>query len=229
MGANRTHERVDFEMPERPLVVLIGGGTGVGKSTVATRLARELGIARVTSTDFIREVMRSVVPETIAPELSRSSFELDRERSPNAASAHAEFERQAQQVLVGVRAEIERAAREGTSLILEGIHLCPGLADFGSVSNTLIIHVILSVDDKDDLVGRFERRAEASERPAGRYEQGLEAIRQLQAHLVTGARRSGVPVIENRQLDTTVSRLRDLIFADVEGVRRPRGLAPAPP
>jgi 2-phosphoglycerate kinase len=218
----------DFEMLERPLVVLIGGGTGVGKSTVATQVARDLGVTRVSSTDFIREVLRSVVPETIAPELSRSSFELDQHLSPNGATAHAEFERQAQQVLVGVRAEIERAVREGTSLILEGIHLFPGLVDLGAVSDTLIVQVVLTVEHSDDLVDRFEGRAAGSERPAGRYEEGLEAIRKLQAHLVATARRSGIPVIENRELDATVRRVLDVIFAAVEGVRSPQRSAPAP-
>jgi 2-phosphoglycerate kinase len=213
---------------ERPLVVLIGGGTGVGKSTVATQLARDLGITRVLGTDFTREVLRSVVPERIAPELSRSSFELDHDLSPNGATAHAEFERQAQEVLVGVRAEIERAVREGTSVILEGIHLFPGLVDLDAVSDGLVVYVILTVDDRDALVDRFEGRARDSERPAGRYEEGLEAIRNLQAHFVNAARRSGVPVIENLQVDTTVRRLLDLIFAAVEAVRPPRGPAPAP-
>ena len=68
----------DLEALGRPLVVLIGGATGVGKSTIATELAARLGITRVSSTDFIRQILRSVVSEAIAPELSRSSFELDR-------------------------------------------------------------------------------------------------------------------------------------------------------
>src|SRR6266511_3311568 len=45
-------ERLDI-----PLVILIGGATGVGKSTIATQLAARLGIVRVVATDAIREVM----------------------------------------------------------------------------------------------------------------------------------------------------------------------------
>ena len=43
-----------------PLVILIGGATGVGKSTIATQLAARLGIVRVVATDAIREVMRAM-------------------------------------------------------------------------------------------------------------------------------------------------------------------------
>ena len=54
---------------DRPIVILIGGATGTGKSTVATEIAYRLGITRVTSTDFIRQTMRAFfslnsVPET---------------------------------------------------------------------------------------------------------------------------------------------------------------------
>ena len=38
-----------------PIVLLIGGATGTGKSTVATEIAYRLGITRVTSTDFVRQ------------------------------------------------------------------------------------------------------------------------------------------------------------------------------
>ena len=203
------------------LVVLIGGGTGVGKSTVASELARALGITHVSSTDLIREILRSVVPENMAPELARSSFELDRDASRR---AHAEFERQARQVLVGVRAEIQRAGREGTSLILEGIHLCPGLVDLGAASGSVAVHAILTLDDRDALVQRLEKRADESARPAERYEDGLEAIRELQAHLVTSARRTGVPVIENRHVDATVRVMRHLIDEALESVQASPGM-----
>ena len=50
-----------------PLVILLGGATGVGKSTIATMLASRLGITRVIPTDAIREVMRSMFTEGHLP------------------------------------------------------------------------------------------------------------------------------------------------------------------
>ena len=212
----------DLEALGRPLVVLIGGATGVGKSTIATELAARLGITRVSSTDFIRQILRSVVSEAIAPELSRSSFELDRGSGVDNARSHFEFERQAQEVLVGVRAAIDRAVAEGTSIILEGIHLLPCLIDLTGVRDALVVAVVLQVEDEDDHEDRFARRARTSQRPAERYGDGLVAIRALQGHLVGCAQSNGVPVIANRDEHATVRCVLDVVLNAVDDALRPR-------
>src|SRR5207302_2322802 len=68
-----------------PLVLLIGGATGVGKSTIATQIAARLGIVRVVATDAIREVMRALFSKELMPTLYTSSFDAGtalRERAP---------------------------------------------------------------------------------------------------------------------------------------------------
>ena len=67
----------EVESLDVPLVILIGGATGVGKSTIATQLAARMGIVRVVATDAIREVMRSMFSPELMPTLHMSSFEAD--------------------------------------------------------------------------------------------------------------------------------------------------------
>jgi hypothetical protein len=59
---------------EPPKLILISGGPGTGKSTFGMSLALEQGILKCISTDTVRAVMRSYVPESISPPLHRSSY-----------------------------------------------------------------------------------------------------------------------------------------------------------
>ena len=44
--------------PDKPVIVVLGGTTGAGKTSIALEVALRLGIRRVLSTDAIRQVMR---------------------------------------------------------------------------------------------------------------------------------------------------------------------------
>src|SRR6185295_796291 len=104
-----------------PLVILLGGATGVGKSTIATMLASRLGITRVIPTDAIREVMRSMFSEDLFPSLHTSSFDAARlVKHPLPRSADPViigFREQVSAVAVGIEALVSRAVSEGTDLI----------------------------------------------------------------------------------------------------------------
>ena len=65
---------------EEPLLLLVGGATGTGKSTIATEAAHRLGITRVTSTDFIRQTMRAFFSAEFMAGLSLSSRNLGEAR-----------------------------------------------------------------------------------------------------------------------------------------------------
>src|SRR5207245_729003 len=98
----------EIENLDVPIIVLIGGATGVGKSTIATQLAARLGIVRVVATDAIREVMRAMFSPELMPTLYTSSFQADAAlREPPAKSGDAlvlGFREQAAAVAVGLNA-----------------------------------------------------------------------------------------------------------------------------
>ncbi len=117
---------------DEPLLLLVGGTTGTGKSSIATEAAHRLGITRVTSTDFIRQTMRAFFAEEFMPSVHYSSFEarlaLTRaEEEESGDAAILGFLDQTRNVLVGVQAALERAATERWSMVLEGVHLVPGM------------------------------------------------------------------------------------------------------
>jgi len=207
----------ELERLDLPLIVLIGGGTGTGKSSVATEIAYRLGITRVTSTDFIRQTMRAFFSEEFMPSIHYSSFEAGEAVTGSEGDPRlVGFLDQTRNVLVGVRAVIERALQEGFSMVLEGVHLVPGMLP--PIQGALVVHCVLSIDDEQHHATHFYVRDSASEglRPVQRYLDALPDIRVVQDAILERARRFEVPVVENSDLGRTITSVMELIFASAE-------------
>src|SRR5205085_7302865 len=118
----RLRQFAELRELDLPVILLVGGATGTGKSTVATEAAHRLGITRVTSTDFIRQTIRAFFSEEFMPSVHYSSFEAGQSvaDADTGDPTLLGFLDQTRNVLVGVEAAILRAVREGLSLVLEG-------------------------------------------------------------------------------------------------------------
>jgi 2-phosphoglycerate kinase len=208
----------EVEKLDVPLVILIGGATGVGKSTIATQLAARLGIVRFVATDAIREVMRSMFSPELMPTLHTSSFEADVAlREPPTRSADpliVGFREQTAAVAVGINALIERAALEGTSIIIEGAHVVPGFFDLDAFAGRILaVPFVISVDDEERHRSHFGAREDAiASRPAQRYATGFANIRRLQAYVKSQALSHDVPVIPNYGFDQSIAAVIDLVM-----------------
>jgi 2-phosphoglycerate kinase len=210
-----------------PLIILIGGTTGVGKSTIATQLAARLGITRIISTDAIREVMRAMFSERLMPTLHTSSFEAhEAVRGPLPRSADPViigFEEQVRAVAVAVEALIERSVLEGTDLILEGAHLVPGFIQSPPWSppwedKAVVVPILITVDDED--VHRshfFLRGTETGQRNVDRYLKSFDNIRKVQKYIRGLAVQHDTPVFSSYSLDATLAAVIDhVVSAAVE-------------
>jgi 2-phosphoglycerate kinase len=78
LAIGRLRRYQDLDELDLPLIILIGGATGTGKSTVAAEVAYRLGITRVTSTDFVRQTMRALFTPEFLPAIHYSSFDAGR-------------------------------------------------------------------------------------------------------------------------------------------------------
>lgn len=202
---------------DQPLILLIGGATGTGKSTLATEVAYRLGIRRVTSTDFVRQTMRAFFSREFMPAIHESSFEAG---AALAAGVVEGFLEQTRNVLVGVQAAIDRAIQEGWSLVLEGVHLVPGM--LRPVEGALAVECVLAIGDAEEHAAHFWVRDAASEglRPVRKYLDALTDIRLVHDHIVERARLLGVPVVENADLERGIEAVIELVLTGTERLER---------
>jgi 2-phosphoglycerate kinase len=206
-----------------PIVLLLGGATGTGKSTIATEAAYRLGITRVTSTDFIRQTMRAFFSRDFMPSVHYSSFEAKvGENESNAPEGMLNgFLDQTRNVLVGVGAALDRALHEGWSMVIEGVHLVPGMVP--PIEGPVVVECVVAIGDEDEHLAHFQIRDSASGgmRPLEKYVEHFADIRALQDYIVERARRTGVPIVDRPTVDTAVAEVIGLVLDAAERVERP--------
>jgi len=203
---------------DKPLVILIGGATGVGKSTIATQLAGRLGITRIIPTDAIREVMRAMFSEELMPTLHTSSFDavhLVRHPIPRSADpVIIGFREQVSVIAPGIQALIRRAMVEGTDLIVEGAHVVPGFINPAEFPDAVVVPLVITADDVEVHRAHFMMRAhETRSRPSDRYLDFFDNIRKIQRYVKSLALERGVPLVPSYNLDSTLSQVIELVVS----------------
>ncbi len=200
----------------RPLIILIGGGTGVGTSTISTELANLLNITKVIGSDSIREIMRSTIPKNIAPDMHTSTYNawgLYKNIPSKKTSILHGYYNQVRKVSFGVNAMINRALRENESIIIEGVHIFPGM--FENHKNTF--EYFLDIKDGEAHKSRFYRREGVNSlRPASRYLKYFKEIRTIRDFIINEVKKKKIPIIESIEVQETLNKLIRQLQIDSE-------------
>lgn len=224
-SARRFQAWMDFKRSRVPLVVLLAGSSGTGKSTVAAELSLRLDIGSVQSTDTLREVMRLLVPEPLAPELHHSSFEawrglpcLPGSRQDPTALVLEGFLAQANKVAVAAEGVIRRSVKEKSSTILEGIHLRPGFYQRLRDVEAIVVPILLVTHDLQDLRNHLVHRGiDSPARGSERYLDQIKNIWRIQSQFLEEAASSGVSIVPNIQVRDTVRQVLGIVSDAVAG------------
>ena len=212
----------DMRDLERPLVVLLGGVTGVGKSTVATQLAGRLGFGHVIATDQVRQVVRAFFSHEFLPSVHHSSFDVARALSDlpeDDQGTIAGFLRQVHDIAPGVDALVERAISDRTPMVLEGVHLLPDLPSPSLMARATAVRALIAVRDPEAHRLHFHARGAQTLRAPERYLEALDRIRTLQDYLIVRAEAAGIPVIDAGSLEVTLRRVLEVVL-DAVGAGR---------
>ena len=201
-----------YQEPERPVILLLGGAAGVGKTSLGLEVAHRLGIGRVLSSDSVRQIMRIMLSPELSPAIHASSYDAYKLFPPDALGDDPvidAFRAQTSTVAVGVRASMDRAVAENTSIVLDGVALVPGMIDLAAYTDLAdVIFLVVATLDTEGYTGRFSARADGQrERAAHRYLDNLGAILRIQEHFLEVAERHDIPIVDNVSFDRAVVQI----------------------
>lgn len=217
-AANFYLSRRQLEISGEPLIILVGGATGTGKSTVSFELAYRLDMVRTQSTDMMREVIRSYLAPHVVPTLAYSSFDAWRGLPGVMAQAGqrktdnpviAGFLAQFTSVRPALEATIARALKERHDMIVDGVHVLPMELDLARARKAaVVVSIMLAVTTRQQLAKQLSWRSrEQPDRDSSRHVDKLDAIWELQSFLLNLADKSHIPVIANWTIEDSVREI----------------------
>lgn len=198
----------------KPLIVLIGGATNTGKSTLASEIAYRLGIRQVIASDSIREVLKTLYPneqDLRAPtyRVGGSSSQKEREEV---------YLRQCLLVWRHILPIIERCRRGGEAIVIEGVHLHPRVV----VEHTPhwirdCVFVVLRLDSKATHRARFVARAHSTHfhKKPNRYISRFSGIRFVNDLFTTAAVEFGIQSCDAADFHEVRSFVLDLVYSRI--------------
>mgnify|MGYP003321271374 FL=1 len=164
-------------------LLIITGSSGVGKSTLSTRVASNLDFSKIVSTDTIRETLRTKFDRDEIPALHRSSFE------PAGSGAIEDWHQTVAVLSEAIRAVVKRAATKSSDLLLEGvpiIHSEEIISEWRS-SGGVSCGVVLRVDDEETHQKFIRFREKHNSRGVTHYLGNFDRIREIQNRMIIDA------------------------------------------
>lgn len=200
----------------KPYVILIGSASGIGKSTIASEISNKLNIKYLLETDFIREVVRGIIGSDYAPALHKSSYDAyttlrDTFNYENEEKLiEAGFEEHASFVIPAVEKVIKRSVKDHDSIVIEGVHLVPGLINIDQFKNDANVYFFILTADKEAHQERFISRAIAIKRGGAQLDYFREN-RIINDDLIRKANSLSIPVINNISMEQSIKKILQII------------------
>jgi 2-phosphoglycerate kinase len=191
-----------------PLVILIGGHIGTGKSTFASLLAEKIKNINIISTGVIRAIYQSLLTREKFPELFYHSYNLYKlikdHRIKKERASLVLFQKQIKIVQSGLNKIIAFAFSEKQHYIIEGNHITPQFT--ASIKNKFpIIGLFFKVTDES-----FYRRMVSSPTHLRILDDNTYLItRYIHNFFVKDAKKWQEPIFEYNQIRNAINYVEE--------------------
>jgi len=202
---------LDILEQTKSIMILLGGTSGSGKSTVGSLLASRFGIPTVLSTDSIRHVMRNFMTNEECPVLFCSTYEAGKkiqldEEVKETKRITMGFQQQAaavQQRLAGI---LEGFHKRGESIVVEGVHLTPDFMIEMVKKFNNCVPFLIYISNENKHRERFAVRSKymTLEKRLNKYVENFASIRCIQKYLTKKAEEFLIPKVDNSNIDKSV-------------------------
>ncbi len=199
-------------------IILIGGAPTVGKSYLARKLSKSLGIPWI-STDTIRSQMRKKVKKKDYPKIfffgegtNAVATDYLTNHTPSQIVKHQNEE--SEEVWIGVSETINNALEIKKSLIIEGVAVLPYLAS-KRMNEDKRIRVAFLVDENVERIRKtiFTRGLwdKASKYPDSVKEKEVEWVMAFNDYIKKEAKKYGLPLVTIKDRESYLNDVKKII------------------
>lgn len=209
------------------VIILLGGASGTGKSSIASHLAYSLSVPTVLSSDSIRHIMRNFMTKEDCPLLFSSTYETHKLMTGEENKEDSESKKclkgyKIQCGLVQERLEriIENYNDKNESIIIEGVHLTPDfmMKMVKKYKNCLPFEIYIANESKH--MERFSVRSKymTLDKKTNKYVENFKYIRVIQKYCLMKSEELLIPKIDNSNIDKSMGLAHRTILAYLKKV-----------
>ena len=190
---------------EKP-IILIGGISGSGKTTMGNVLLHSLGIDHSIGIGWIREILTTQLNKEDYPELFTHSF-----RPITNITPFENFCRCTKSLLPSVKACIKRARGEGTSLIIEGCCLMPEIIDESLYDFFFILKSMQDIAQYKKMVFGKSHNTRTT------YDADIKANIKIEKELISICKKTNTLIIPNMTVEERKTMIIEIMLKKYEG------------
>ncbi len=196
----------------RPLIGIIGGVPGMGKTSISGSVARNLGIDIVLSSDYLREFLRpfsekmdSEVIETSVYDAWKFYGEMTGE---NIIRGYLD---QSAIINSGMNRVVSRAAANGEDMIIETLYFVP--SQFAIPDSADVRMCYIYTEDENTHRKRLEERGSYTHRnsPGKRLSAHLEEYRTIMKYTIEECKKYKINTFENSNYEETRDQIMEFM------------------